>query len=91
MDKEYIARKISNCKALISTAISPEQKKIYQAYLEFWQKKLPPQNDEIYDDSDYETMFKIEFPNKKSHYKRNGKLYPTKAFKTFVESLISLQ
>ena len=40
MDKEYIERKIKNCQGLVDTALSEEQKEVYQGYLDFWQEKL---------------------------------------------------
>ena len=39
--KEYINLKISNCQRLVDEAISEDQKKAYQGYLDFWTEKLP--------------------------------------------------
>ena len=35
--KEYIDLKIKNCKALVETATSDDQRVAYQGYLDFWQ------------------------------------------------------
>ena len=37
--KEYVLKKIENCKMLVETAISEAQRAVYQGYLEFWQGK----------------------------------------------------
>ena len=81
MDKNYINRKIKNCKELIRDATSEAQMDIYQGYLEFWQKKTKKVSIK-----EAKEAFKLEFPNKKSHYKRDDKLYRTKAFKEFLKS-----
>ena len=44
MDKDYINRKIVNCQGLVDNAISEDQKKIYQGYLDHWTAKLPKKN-----------------------------------------------
>jgi len=38
--KDYINRKIENCEKLIITAISEDQRIIYQEYCDFWTEKL---------------------------------------------------
>ena len=35
-EKEYIIKKIENCKMLVETATSEVQREIYQGYLDFW-------------------------------------------------------
>ena len=49
MSEDYIARKIENCKKLIETALSPEQKKIYKSYYQYWKEKIkvPPEEELI--------------------------------------------
>ena len=37
--KEYVLKKIENCKMLVETAISEAQRAVYQGYLDFWQGK----------------------------------------------------
>ena len=39
--KEYIGIKIHNCQELVDNAISEDQAKVYQGYLDFWTEKLP--------------------------------------------------
>ena len=87
MEKEYIARKISNCKKLISTAISPEQEKIYQGYMKFWTKvKNTTQQAEPAESDPAVEQFVAEYPNKKAYYKRNGVIHQTKAFQEFLKN-----
>ncbi len=98
MDKEYIKIKIENCKYLISNANSAAQKAVYQGYLELWQekaknikihpskpKKEPPEEPEE-EEVDYESMFKIKYPNKNAYYIRDGRRYSTKLFIEFLKS-----
>ncbi len=85
MDKNYINKKIKNCKELVNSATSDAQRAIYIGYLEFWQKKTKKTPKKI-NIKEAKKAFKLEFPNKKSHYTRNDKLYRTKSFKEFLKS-----
>ncbi|KKL90525.1 hypothetical protein LCGC14_1903830 [marine sediment metagenome] len=90
MDKEYIERKIKNCKELILHANSKAQAEIYQGYLDYWKSSYIPkpkkQTTKKPDIKEAVKAFKLEFPTKKSHYKRDNKKYRTKAFKEFLKS-----
>jgi len=97
MSEDYIARKIENCKKLIETASSPEQKKIYRGYLEFWKFnnlkiKVPPEEkiiEAIIPDLGL-AQKAAEFENKhfpkKAYYIRDGNTNQTRAFKEFLKS-----
>jgi len=39
--KEYVKLKIEQCQGLVDNAISEDQAKVYQGYLDFWSEKLP--------------------------------------------------
>ncbi|KKM87761.1 hypothetical protein LCGC14_1265700 [marine sediment metagenome] len=82
MSEDYIARKIENCKKLIETASSPEQKKIYQGYLEIWQKavKVGPVGENI-----HAAAFERIHTPKKAYYIRDGNTNQTRAFKEYLK------
>jgi len=82
MYKKYINRKIKNCEDLIANATSVAQADAYKKYYDFWLSKLKPKVPL----KEAMKAFKLEFPNKKSHYKRDGKTYRTKAFREFLKS-----
>ena len=97
MSEEYIARKIENCKKLIETASSPEQKKIYRGYLEFWKFnnlkiKVPPEEKiieaTILDLGEVQKAaeFENKYPPKKAYYIRDGISNKTKAFQEFLKN-----
>lgn len=99
MDKKYIARKIENCEKLVENAISPEQKEIYQGYLDHWKsfdksKKSDPgpakkksEETQYVDEKDYEAIFEFENAPKQAYYKRNGQWVKTKAFKEYLNKI----
>jgi len=89
MDETYILRKISKCKGLIDTAISEDQKEIYQGYLEFWQKKVANEIKAVIEDlteAQKAEEFELKYPPKKAYYNRDGKTHISKAFKEFLIS-----
>ena len=42
MEKDYIDRKVKQCRKLVREATSDAQKKVYKEYLNFWQEKVDP-------------------------------------------------
>ncbi len=93
MDKNYITKKIINCLDLINNATSDAQREVYQGYLELWQKRLekstPPLKDVVEYDDDItdEAKYKLEFPNRKAYYTKDGNLQKTRGFTEFLKSL----
>lgn len=87
MSKTYINDKIKQCEDLIQKASSDAQANVYKKYFDFWLEasKLDFNSKKI-NIKEAKAAFNLKFPNKKSHYKRNDKLYRTKSFKEFLKS-----
>lgn len=95
MDKDYIRRKIQNCRGLIASSTSDAQREIYKGYLLFWReelkfssaivKEIKEANDEV--DVGSAQLFEAKFPPKKAYYKRDGKQQKTRGFIEFLKSL----